>query len=269
MVDTKLTPKNAGKPANNKSKWNGNPRLVGESNFKGVIVKLSTHVFVTGPNQASKYDDAYKHILFYLGNKFNHRVHRAFECKDYAVGLSLLCKPTAPTTQKVVQEATPGDNSMFVGVERTIIDKDSEEYLEYQVELKQYITDKTKYRDDMHKCFNIVMGQCSPAVEQNLEAEETFSNLKNKSDSIGLIKLLEKLCYSYKAHEYTPLGAWNAIDKLSRLIQPEDVHEVQHYEVFRSVIEMCKASGVNFALMCTDNVNTAMKELGPKLSRSG
>ena len=83
-------------------------------------------------------------------------------------------------------------------------------------------------------------------MEQNLEAEHTFEGLKTNSDSIGLLKLLERLCYSYRAHKYVPLGAWNAVDKLSRLVQPNDVHEVIHYDTFRSVVEMCKASGVNF-----------------------
>ena len=132
----------------------------------------------------------------------------------------------------MVHEATPGADSIIIGVEKTVVEKDSEEFLEYQVELKQYITDKTSYRDDIHKCFNIIMGQCSPAVEQNLEAEETFNDLKNSSNAIELIKLLEKLCYSYRAHKYTPLGAWNAIDKLSLLVQPDDVHEVKHYDTF-------------------------------------
>ena len=86
----------------------------------------------------------------------------------------------------------------YKGVGKTVVDKESEDYLEYQVELKQFIVDKAKFRDDIHKCFNIIMGQCSPAVEQNLEAEEVFEELKNKSNSIELIKLLEKLCYSYR-----------------------------------------------------------------------
>ena len=73
------------------------------------------------------------------------------------VDLALLNKPTESTTKRVVQEATPGDNSTFAGVERIIIDKDSEDYLKYQVELKQCMTDKTNYHDDIHKCFNIVM----------------------------------------------------------------------------------------------------------------
>ena len=105
------------------------------------------------------------------------------------------------------------------------------------------------------------MGQCSPAVEQNLEAEEVFEELKNKLNSIELIKLQEKLCYSYRAYEYTPLGARNASTKLGKLKQPEHVHEVKHYETFRSVVEMCKASSINFVLMCTHTVDMEMTTL--------
>ena len=72
---------------------------------------------------------------------------------------------------------------------------------------------------------------------------------------------MEKLCYSYRAHEYTPLGAWNAMDKLSSLTQPDDVHEVKYYDTFRSVAEMCKASGISFSLMFTANVDMAMVNL--------
>ena len=79
----------------------------------------------------------------------------------------------------------------MVEVEKTVVDKESEDYLEYQVELKQFIVDKAKFRDDIHKCFYIIMGQCSPAVEQNLEAEEVFEELKNKSNSIELIMELD------------------------------------------------------------------------------
>ena len=63
------------------------------------------------------------------------------------------------------------------------------------------------------------------------------------------------------AHKYTPLGAWEALDKLAEMKQPDDLHEVKHYKSFRSVTEMCKASGVNFATMCSANVNMAMKTL--------
>ena len=104
--------------------------------FKGAISELTSRVFVIGPNQVNKHDDTYKYVLHYFGNKFNHRVYRESEFKDRMVGLALPTKPTASTIKKVVQEVTPGDNSKFVGIKRIVIDKDSEDYLEYQVELK-------------------------------------------------------------------------------------------------------------------------------------
>ena len=49
------------------------------------------------------------------------------------------------------------------------------------------------------------MGQRSLAVEQNLETKEKIEDTKIKSNEIGLIHLLEILCYSYMAREDNPL----------------------------------------------------------------
>ena len=242
------------------NRW-GPTKPVTTSLFKGGIPELSSKVFVVGPAQATKYDEAYRALTHYFGKKFNHRVFRAFEAKDSKVGLELLIKPTPPKVEKIVQEPTAGDASVMKGVKKEVIDTDSEDYLEYSLELKNYVSEKAKYNDNLQQCFSMIISQCSPAVEQNLEAEDTYANIKAQSDSIELIKLLEKLCYNYRAHEFKPLGAWDAMDKLSSLQQPDHVHEVKHYETFRSVIEMCRASGVNFAVMCSANINMAMKTL--------
>lgn len=153
---------------------------------------------------------------------------------------------------------------MLRGIKQEVVDKNSEQYLEYQMKLKQSIADKFKYKDYLQKCFSIIMGQCSPSVEQNVEADEIFYNIKEKSDSIVLIKLLEKVCYSYRAHECTPLGALDVLDITTGMHQPDDVHEVRHYESFKLIAEMCKANGINFAVICSANVNIAIKTLYEK-----
>ena len=45
------------------------------------------------------------------------------------------------------------------------------------------------------------------------------------------------------------------------LLQLDDGHEIKHYDTFRSVVEMCKASGVDLSLLCTANIDMAMKDL--------
>ena len=70
---------------------------------------------------------------------------------------------------------------------------------------------------------------------------------------------------------YTPLGTWEALDKLASMKQPDDTHEVRYYESFSSVTEMCEAISINFAVMCSANVNMAMKTLKieGKITESG
>ena len=68
--------------------------------FKGANLELKGKVFIVGPAQASKYDEAYKALLTYLGAKFDHKIHRAFEHKDATVGTNMLIKPSPPRDQK-------------------------------------------------------------------------------------------------------------------------------------------------------------------------
>ena len=95
--------------------------------------------------------------------------------------------------------------------------------------------------------------------------------MKEKSSSIELIKILERICYNYQSHEYPPLGVWEAIDRLGITRQPDGMLEADHYKTFKTMIEICKASGINFAVICSANVYMAMKTLfkAKKITNSG
>ena len=45
------------------------------------------------------------------------------------------------------------------------------------------------------------------------------------------------------------MGACEALDRLGKDIQPETVLETDHYETMKTIVEVYKASGVNFALL--------------------
>ena len=131
------------------NKWGKRTANTNTSTFQGANVDLTGKVFVKGPLQAAKYDEAYKAILTYIGSKYDHRVYKAFEYKDKSKGLNLLTKPTAPKMKKIIQEATIGINSVLIGKEVEVLDKDSEAYVEYQLYLKQYLSDVTKFNSDI------------------------------------------------------------------------------------------------------------------------
>ena len=89
-----------------------------------------------GMSQASQYDEAYKEIMTYFWTTYDHGVQRAFEHKDDSIGLTMLRKPSAPMIDKVVQVATVGDDRKMRGEVKSVIDKDGEAYIMYQIELK-------------------------------------------------------------------------------------------------------------------------------------
>ena len=50
----------------------------------------------------------------------------------------MLHKPDSPMIRKIVQEATVGEDSVIIGVERDVLDRDGIEFVEHQIDLKQY-----------------------------------------------------------------------------------------------------------------------------------
>ena len=112
-------------------RWGNKPTVpTSVDTFKGTNAALKGKVFTLGSNQAAQYDDTYRSLLVYIADKFDHRVHTAIKNKDKGVGMKLLIKPTAPT------KADPNQTGA------TILDKDCEEFIEHQIEIKKYV-DKT------------------------------------------------------------------------------------------------------------------------------
>ena len=92
----------------------------------------------------------------------------------------------------------------------------------------------SKYTDNLKKLFSEIIGQCITGMEQSLEGLSTYASIDDTSDSIALMKILERTCYSYQSHEYPPLEAWESIDRLSSLKQLELVSESEYHEKFKN-----------------------------------
>jgi len=125
-------------------KWGNTTKNVAPTTpyFKGNVAELSGKVFISKPHQASKYDDTYKFLLSYFGTTYDQCVHQAFEQKDSTVGLVLLTKPITPKNSVTTVTIDHDDlNKTITNVELKV-DKNSEDFFEYQIELKKYIDNK-------------------------------------------------------------------------------------------------------------------------------
>ena len=94
-----MSSRSSGNPPTKKKPWGKRPVVEVTPSFKGTISEIATKIFVTGHQQASKYDEAYKGLLPYTNEQFDHMVHLALEHKDAAAGMALLTSPLRPRRQ--------------------------------------------------------------------------------------------------------------------------------------------------------------------------
>ena len=118
----------------------------------------------------------------YIAGKFDHRVHTAIKSKNKDTGMKLLTRPSAPTKDD------PSDKN------KTVLDRECGEFIEYQIKIKKYVGRKNTLDDDIQQIFNIIYGQCSPGMQQKLESDVDFKNVKDKIDSVELLKIIERIC---------------------------------------------------------------------------
>ena len=77
------------------------------------------------------------------------------------------------------QEATIGSNGALIGKEVEVIDK--------------YVSDVTRFNFDTKKYFSSLLGQCSSSIEQSLVREKDYKDIREKSDSIALIIVINPM----------------------------------------------------------------------------
>ena len=95
-------------------------------------------------------------------------------------------------------------------------------------------------------------------MEQALSIVKEYKSTKEEVDSIKFSKTIEQIYYNYQPREYPTLGAWEDRNTLGKSIQPENVLEADHYKTVKTMVEVSKASGMNFAPLCTHTVDMAV-----------
>lgn len=75
-------------------------------------------------------------------------------------------------------------------------------------------------------------------MEQFLDGEKGFNTIKETPEYITLINMVERICYNYQSHKFAPLGGWNFLDSRTATHQPEDLVESDHYNKFKTVVEV-------------------------------
>jgi len=219
----------------------GNSRSDGRSNHRSDRASLPSELhgikFVFGrPDQMSICLQSRNKLDDYAGTKMNNNMYKLVKKKMEAT----FQKPKAPGKDPA----------------KHVVDAHRE--------LKKRKLDKEdKYNEDKAKSFRIIMAQCSPEMQDKLEAQSTeLEKLEDDNDVIGLFDTIKELVYNAGGVR----NKFVIMQLLNRTLcgrgNAQRPHESlnEHGKRFLQQVEVVEAVWVKLVPPCHDNDNAKDKE---------
>ena len=78
-------------------------------------------------------------------------------------------------------------------------------YLEKKIideAIRQKLGKKYVYESDMHKKYNIIVGQTNKQLQEKAESAATFQEVKTDRDPIGYLMVLKSICFSNQSEQH-------------------------------------------------------------------
>jgi hypothetical protein len=72
----------------------------------------------------------------------------------------------------------------------------------YELQLKLFFEKEERYKQDKHKVFRIIMGQCKTPMRNKLESLPEYESLEEQDDVAGLLETIRKLVYGTDQVQY-------------------------------------------------------------------
>ena len=82
---------------------------------------------------------------------------------------------------------------------------------DWKLERRQYFEERKKRADVAGQVFPIILGQTSPAVKDIIEADDTYADINDRWDVIGLLKLIRKAVVSQRTTQHPVHSLYDAL----------------------------------------------------------
>ena len=85
--------------------------------------------------------------------------------------------------------------------------------------IRQKLRKKDVYESDMHKIYNLVVGQTNEQLQEKAASDTTFQAVKTDRDPIGYLMILKKICFSYQSEPHPIHSLWLSTRPLYNTMQ--------------------------------------------------
>ena len=75
--------------------------------------------------------------------------------------------------------------------------------------IRQTLRKKDVYKSDMHKIYNLIVGQTNEQLQKKAASDATFQAVKTDRDPIGYLMILKNICFLNQSEQHPIRYAWN------------------------------------------------------------
>ena len=117
---------------------------------------------------------------------------------------------------------------------------------------------KDIYKSDMHKIYNLIVGQTNEQLQEKAASETTFQTVKTDKDPIGYLMILKSICFSNQSEQHTIRSLFLSTRRMYNTIKYANENTTDY------LVRFCNAQKVNEA--CNGSLITkGVQEHGMKI----
>ena len=92
---------------------------------------------------------------------------------------------------------------------------------EWKTKLSRYYKKEDKYTEDKAKVFVIIMGQCTMAVKNKVEANTAYADIETNYDVVELLRIIKEIAFESGDKKYNHQLAFFALKGVINIRQDE------------------------------------------------
>ena len=171
--------------------------------------------------QAESYAKALREIAIFVGKEYKHGNDIANVVESLKIPDIDVDKPETPSVPIGSTKLDPTDEAIW------------------KEEVKLFVQRKSSLSMNLKKLYALIWGQCSDGMRAEIEANHAYEEMKNKLDTIGLLKAIRGVTHSFKAQVNALQSLHIAKRTFYHLHQGNDSVPM-YYEKFKTAVEVVK-----------------------------
>ena len=104
--------------------------------------------------------------------------------------------------------------------------------------IRQKLRKKDVYTSDMHKIYNLILGQKNEQLQEKVASDATFQAVKTDQDPIGYLMILKKICFSNQSEQHQIHSFCLSTRRLYNTMQYASENTTDHLVRFRNSLTL-------------------------------